>query len=60
MVKRTSRLWALLLACLVGSVAGCREVPATQLLVLIDSDLLVPGELSNITVTVTDPATRVS
>lgn len=56
MVMRTSRLWALLLACVVGSVAGCREVPATQLLVLIDSDLMVASELNNIRVQVTDPS----
>ncbi len=56
MVKRTSRLWALLLACVVGSVAGCREVPATQLLVLIDSDLMVGGELNNVRVQVADPS----
>ncbi len=58
MVTRSSKLWALLLACVVGSTASCREVPATQLLVLIDSDLLVPGELNNIHVQMYDPSSQ--
>lgn len=56
MVTRASKLWALLPAVWAGSVAGCREVPATQLLVVVDSDLVVDRELNRITVTVTDPS----
>lgn len=55
MVTRASRLWVLLLALWVASVAGCREVPATQLLVVVDSDLVVDRELNRVTISVTDP-----
>jgi len=51
-----TRLWALWLVLWVGSVAGCREVPATQLLVVVDSDLAVDRELNRIEVSVTDPS----
>lgn len=51
-----TRLWALCFALWVGSVAGCREVPATQLLVVVDSDLAVDRELNRIEVSVTDPS----
>lgn len=56
MVTRASSLWALWIALWVGSVAGCREVPATQLLVVVDSDLTVDRELNRIEVAVTDPS----
>lgn len=56
MVTSATRRWALGLAGGVALIAGCREVPATQLLVVVDSDLAVDRELNRVTVSVTDPS----
>ncbi len=56
MNHRFGPLRALLAALVVAIVGGCREAPATQLLVWVGSDLIVDSELPRIELSITDAA----